>query len=118
MARDATVDAMTMREWARLVDDKLVAIAPGLEYHLSGKDAIDMLRGLGVPPEAYDEPFWSSQGSFVCIWPRAGAQDQARASFISPVVPHVRTRPKEERHYRLTDADAAVAARDIAGFLA
>lgn len=107
-----------MREWAHLVDEKLVTIAPGLEYHLSGKDALDMLRGLGVPLEAYDEPFWSSQGSFVCIWPPAGDQDQARASFISPAVPQVQTRPKEERHYHLTEADAEAAARDIARFLA
>ena len=109
---------MTMREWARLVDDKLVQIAPGLEYHLSGKDAIDMLRGLGVPEEAFDQPFWSNQGAFVSVWPPAGVQDQARASFISPVVPGVPTRPREERFYHLTETDAAAAARDIAGFLA
>ena len=108
---------MTMREWARLVDDQLVAIAPGLEYHLSGKDVFEILRGRGVPDAAFDQPFWSNQGAFVSVWPPAGVQDQAHASFISPVIPGAKTPPKEQRFYHLTDTDAAIAASDIARFL-
>jgi hypothetical protein len=75
------------------------------------------VTGAGVPEEAFEQPCRTSQGAFVSIWSRAGVQDQARASFVSPVIPRFPTRPREERYYHLTEAAADAAARDIAQFL-
>ncbi|HTW84510.1 MAG TPA: hypothetical protein VMD91_10610 [Candidatus Sulfotelmatobacter sp.] len=106
-----------MRAWAKAVDARLIEIAPGLEFHLEGKSVFEVLSGSGVPEEAFDQPCWLNQGAFVSIWPPSDVQDQARAVFVSPVVPGFPTKPWEERYYHRTRPAALKAADDIARFL-
>lgn len=108
-----------MVEWARLVDGMIVQLAPSLRFNLDGKRALDVLRGRGVPDEAYERPQWTNQGRFVVIYPQGDGT--ARASFVPPAVEwdDAFTNPafERQRFYDMDPSGARRVADEIISFL-
>jgi len=114
---------MTLSEWARAVDARIVAEEPSLEYAFEGK--LPPATGLPFAEAVQERPRWSSHGRFVSA---SLTEGDVRVVFVPPIEPLVLETVQErsarkdrearyEHRFRCTDVDVGRAVQLIAAYL-